>query len=102
MTQELGLLELVLGASVLVQIVMLILVVASTASWFLIIQQTMLMRRTDDELLSFEERFWSGIDLAQLYREGIRLLQMVNYRREWKVFSRRVQGVFAAIATVRY
>ena len=70
MTQELGLLELVLGASVLVQIVMLILVVASTASWFLIIQQTMLMCRTDDELLSFEERFWSGIDLAQLYREG--------------------------------
>ena len=40
MTQELGLLELVLGASVLVQIVMLILGVASIASWFLIIQQT--------------------------------------------------------------
>lgn len=70
MTQELGLLELVLGASVLVQIVMLILVLASITSWFVIIQRTMLMRRTDDELLSFEERFWSGIDLAQLYREG--------------------------------
>jgi len=70
MTQELGLLELVLGASLLVQIVMLILVLASITSWFLIIQRTMLMRRTDDELLSFEERFWSGIDLAQLYREG--------------------------------
>ena len=70
MTQELGLLELVLGASLLVQIVMLILVLASITSWFLIIQRTMLMRRTDDELLAFEERFWSGIDLAQLYREG--------------------------------
>jgi biopolymer transport protein TolQ len=70
MTQELGLLELVLGASVLVQIVMLILVLASITSWFVIIQRTMLMRRTDDELLSFEERFWSGIDLAHLYREG--------------------------------
>jgi hypothetical protein len=30
----------------------------------------MLMRRTDDELFLFEEQFWSGIDLAQLYREG--------------------------------
>ena len=70
MTQELGIWELVLGASIVVQIVMLILVLASITSWFLIFQRTMLMRRTDDELLSFEERFWSGIDLAQLYREG--------------------------------
>jgi len=70
MTQELSLVELILGASALVQIVMLILVLASLVSWFLIVQRVMLMRRTDDELLSFEERFWSGIDLAQLYREG--------------------------------
>lgn len=70
MTQELGLIELMLGASALVQAVMLILVLASLSSWFLIIQRVMLMRRADDELLVFEERFWSGIDLAQLYREG--------------------------------
>ena len=70
MTQELGLIELILGASALVQAVMLILVLASLSSWFLIIQRVMLMRRADDELLVFEERFWSGIDLAQLYREG--------------------------------
>ena len=70
MTQELGLLELIFGASALVQAVMLILVLASLSSWFLIVQRVMLMRRADDELLVFEERFWSGIDLAQLYREG--------------------------------
>ena len=70
MTQELGLVELVLGSSALVQAVMLILLLASASSWFVIIQRVMLMRRTDDEMLSFEERFWSGIDLAQLYREG--------------------------------
>lgn len=70
MTQELSLLELVLGASMTVKLVMLILVLASISSWFLIVQRVMLMRRTDEELLSFEERFWSGIDLAQLYREG--------------------------------
>lgn len=70
MTQELSLLELVLGASATVKLVMLVLVLASVSSWFLIIQRVMLMRRTEEELLSFEERFWSGIDLAQLYREG--------------------------------
>jgi len=70
MTQELSLIELILDASILVQIVMLILVLASVTSWFLIIQRVMLMRRTDDELFLFEEQFWSGIDLAQLYREG--------------------------------
>jgi biopolymer transport protein TolQ len=69
-TQELSLLELVLGASATVKLVMLVLVLASVSSWFLIIQRVMLMRRTEEELLSFEERFWSGIDLAQLYREG--------------------------------
>ena len=70
MTQELGLMELIAGASTLVQGVMLILVLASLASWFLIVRRVMLMRRADDEWLVFEERFWSGIDLAQLYREG--------------------------------
>jgi biopolymer transport protein TolQ len=70
MTQELSLVELILDASILVQIVMLILVLASVTSWFLIIQRVMLMRRTDDELFLFEEQFWSGVDLAQLYREG--------------------------------
>ena len=70
MTQELGLMELIAGASTLVQGVMLILVLASLASWFLIVQRVMLKHRADDEWLVFEERFWSGIELAQLYREG--------------------------------
>ena len=70
MSEELGLIELIFGASAVVQGVMLILVLASLSSWFLIIQRVMLMRRADEALLSFEESFWSGIDLAQLYREG--------------------------------
>ena len=60
MTKELGLIELIAGASTVVQGVMLILVLASLASWFLIVQRVMLMRRADDEWLVFEERFWSG------------------------------------------
>lgn len=70
MNEELGILELVLGASVTVQLVMLVLLLASVVSWFMIVQRFLLLRRTDTELLTFEERFWSGIDLAKLYREG--------------------------------
>jgi biopolymer transport protein TolQ len=70
LNEELGILELVLGASVTVQLVMLVLLLASVVSWFMIVQRFLLLRRTDTELLTFEERFWSGIDLAKLYREG--------------------------------
>ncbi|MEE4203451.1 MAG: protein TolQ [Halieaceae bacterium] len=70
MNEELGILELVLGASITVQLVMLVLLLASVVSWFMIVQRFLLLRRTDIELLTFEERFWSGIDLAKLYREG--------------------------------
>jgi biopolymer transport protein TolQ len=70
LNEELGILELVLGASITVQLVMLVLLLASVVSWFMIVQRFLLLRRTDIELLTFEERFWSGIDLAKLYREG--------------------------------
>ena len=70
MTEPLSLIELILGASEVVQAVMLVLVLASLCSWFVLIQRIMLMRRTDAELDHFEDEFWSGIDLTQLYRAG--------------------------------
>ena len=70
MDQELGILELILGASVTVQLVMLLLLMASVSSWYLIVRRLMLYRRMGDELINFEEHFWSGVDLAELYREG--------------------------------
>jgi biopolymer transport protein TolQ len=70
LNEELGIVELILGASFTVQAVMFILLLASVVSWFMIVQRIVLLHRTDAELLSFEERFWSGIDLAQIYREG--------------------------------
>lgn len=70
MNEELGLFELILGASLTVQAVMLVLFMASVVSWYMIVQRVLLLGRTNHELLDFEERFWSGIDLAALYREG--------------------------------
>lgn len=70
MSEELGILELIIGASLTVQLVMLILLLASVSSWYLIVQRLMLYRRMSDEQVNFEEHFWSGVDLAQIYREG--------------------------------
>jgi len=69
-SEELGILELIIGASGTVQVVMLILLLASVSSWYLIVQRVMLYRRMTEELGGFEAHFWSGVDLAQIYREG--------------------------------
>lgn len=70
MEEQLSLLELVINASFTVQLVMAILMVASMLSWYMIVQRFIYFRNAKEEMYSFEERFWSGIDLSQLYREG--------------------------------
>ena len=70
MNEELSLWELVLNASFVVQLVMLLLFMASVVSWGMIVQRALLLRRAKQQLLGFEQTFWSGIDLSQLYRDG--------------------------------
>ncbi len=62
--------SLVSNASVVVQLVMLILVAASVTSWIMIFQRSNMLRAGRRALESFEERFWSGIDLSKLYRQA--------------------------------
>jgi biopolymer transport protein TolQ len=68
---DLSLYRLILEASFIVQLVMLILVVASVLSWTVMIIKWRVLRDTRAATDEFEERFWSGVDLAHLY-EGIR------------------------------
>jgi biopolymer transport protein TolQ len=68
--EQLSLLDLVLHASITVQLVMAVLLGASMASWYMIIQRFIYYRNSTDESYQFEEKFWSGVDLSQLYREG--------------------------------
>ena len=70
MEEQLSLLDLVWNASFTVQLVMMILLLASMASWYMIVNRYVYFRNARDEMYRFEERFWSGIDLSQLYREG--------------------------------
>lgn len=71
MSVDLSLYRLILEASFIVQLVMLILVLASVLSWTVMIIKWRVLRDTRLATDEFEERFWSGVDLAHLY-EGIR------------------------------
>ena len=63
----LDLLQLLLHASIPVQLVMLLLLFASVASWVIIFRKKKVLDRADRESAQFEERFWSGADLTKLY-----------------------------------
>ncbi len=67
MTADLSLLELVLNASILVQLVMLLLLVASLVSWTMIFRKHFTLRRARSSADEFEEQFWSGQDLVTMF-----------------------------------
>lgn len=68
MSSELNFLQLVLNASPLVQLVMATLVLASVVSWTMIFDRSRVLKTAQKEADVFENRFWSGGDLAELYR----------------------------------
>jgi biopolymer transport protein TolQ len=69
MTQELDYLELVLHASLPVQLVLVTLLAASVWSWMIILRKKQMIDAAQREADEFEERFWGGADLASLFRE---------------------------------
>ncbi|MBH79394.1 MAG: protein TolQ [Gammaproteobacteria bacterium] len=69
MPEQLSVFELVSNASLLVQLVMGLLALASLVSWVMIFQRWFYLRGVLASVDEFEEHFWSGIDLRQLYME---------------------------------
>ena len=61
--------DLVLNASLVVKSVMALLMLASFASWIMIFQRFFFLGKAKRALRHFEDRFWSGVDLGQLFRE---------------------------------
>jgi biopolymer transport protein TolQ len=64
-----SILDLVLNASVVVKCVMAILALASVMSWVMIFQRFFFLGKAKRALRKFEDKFWSGIDLGQLFRD---------------------------------
>lgn len=64
--------ELIFNASFLVQLVMLFLLILSLLSWTIIIQRTNQYKIAKVKANDFEDKFWSGIDLNNLYQDCIK------------------------------
>jgi len=70
-------------------------------SWVMIVQRWLVLSSATEGVRSFEQRFWSGMDLTQLYKEGSQMqkeeIQVVGlenlFRAGFKEFMRlRQQG----------
>ncbi|WAK03145.1 protein TolQ [Methylobacter sp. YRD-M1] len=96
MSADLSIFHLITEASFVVQFVMLILLTASVVSWTFIFSKRKVLIRALEITDEFEEQFWSGVPLADLYRkltskdfepEGIEKIFLAGY----KEFSRMRQ-----------
>jgi len=66
---DMSLFSLVTRASILVQVVMLILLSASVLSWIVIVLKYKVLKLARAEAIRFEDQFWSGINLSDLYQQ---------------------------------
>ena len=68
-TIDFTILELVMGASPVVQLVMLLLLIASLVSWTMIFLKRSTLRRARRVADQFEQRFWSAGDFGNVYSQ---------------------------------
>ena len=67
---ELSIIELFLNASLVVKSVIIILMAASIFSWMLIFERWVYLNKSKDEILIFEENFWSDIGVEALLEKS--------------------------------
>ena len=90
--------ELFLQADIIVQLVMLILIGCSFCSWAIIFDKIVRLRRLSKLAETFEQRFWSGGSLEDIYEEvkGVSYHPMAQVfiaaMKEWKRFSESSTG----------
>jgi biopolymer transport protein TolQ len=70
MSVDLSITQLILDASLVVQLVMLVLLLASISSWAIILRRLRVFRRARDGADRFEDSFWSGGSLNDLYAQS--------------------------------
>ena len=68
-SQNLSLISLITGASLLVQLVMALLMFVSVMSWTYIFRKMSAIRRARAQTEAFERNFWSGGSLQRLYQQ---------------------------------
>ena len=70
-SQDLSILNLILNASALVQVVMAVLGIVSFMSWYYIFRKWFTLREARSQTEIFERDFWSGGDLNSLYQSAV-------------------------------
>ncbi len=70
MSTDMSIVTLITQASLLVQVVLILLLVVSIMAWTIIFNKSKALKTARHELESFEDRFWSGGDLAKLYEQS--------------------------------
>ncbi len=99
---DLSILQLFLNAHIVVQLVIVGLLAASVWSWAIIIEKFFLFAKTRKETDKFEQVFWSGQSLDELYqalaqRRNVGMAALfVSAMREWKRSTERESGERAA------
>lgn len=68
--EGLSYLQLMIHASLPVQLIVVLLLLGSVLSWVIIFRKNRVYSQATDEADEFESRFWSGVDLTQLYRSA--------------------------------
>ena len=68
MNEQHSILQLILQAGPVVQVIIAMLLFASLASWSIIFRKRRLVSQAESEANRFEGTFWSGGDLGKLYR----------------------------------
>jgi biopolymer transport protein TolQ len=102
MTSNLNPLDLVLQASIIVQIVLVILLLASIVSWSIMLRKRSELSRARSDADRFEEVFWSGGDLTAMFRtidQGRRVTKGMEsiFEQGFREFTRmRQHGATAA------
>ncbi len=69
MHADMSFFSLIAGASIVVQLVMLLLLVVSVMSWTMIFRKRGALIEAGNDAEQFEDRFWSGGELATLYQQ---------------------------------
>lgn len=69
---ETSIVSLILQASVLVQMIMALLLLASLFSWYVIFRKHSQLANARRLSRTFEDRFWSGMELGELFRQASR------------------------------
>lgn len=67
---SLNVLELILHAGIVVQLVMLVLLLASLYSWYLIAKLYLKFKQASHQDNQFDKIFWSGAELSTLYKNA--------------------------------